>query len=79
MASKLDLRVPPGVICAQALFAIQNSTLYRALSAVWSDVEVWPVSNQPRNEFAHFWLVSQDDGVVRELSCVRYSCRPGAS
>jgi hypothetical protein len=77
MGSKRDLRVPSGAICAQAFHAIQSSSLFRALSRVWGDVEVWAVVNAPTDEFSYFWLVSLQGEVVRELACVRYSCRRG--
>ncbi len=75
MGSKRDLRVPPNVICARALGAVQSSALFRTLSAAWEDVEVWAVVNAPTDEFTYFWLVSLRGGVVRELACVRFSCR----
>src|SRR5262245_5936977 len=75
MASKRDLRIPPGTICARALGAVQASALYRALCATWGDVEVWAVENVPKDEFIYFWLVSLKGEAVRELACVRFSCR----
>ena len=74
MASKRDLRVPPSVICALALGAVQSSSLFRALSAAWGDVEVWAALNPPKDDFSYFWLVALRGESVRELACVRYSC-----
>lgn len=75
MASKRDLRIGPGMICVLAVGAVQASVLFRALTSIWGDVEVWAVENVPKDEFNYFWLVSLKDGVVRELACVRFSCR----
>jgi hypothetical protein len=74
MDRRLDLR---GTIGPRGVWAIQRSTLYRALSAGWGDVEVWLSERGPAGGWWYYWLVSRARGAVRALSLVRFSDEQG--
>ena len=57
------------------ILIIQSAPIFSALSARYSDIEIWPDADFSEGGYAYYWLVSQSDGSTRLLSYLR--CRDG--